>query len=190
MIYVISGTDRRESLSLKVARHIEKEIKSYRDDVELIDLCNLPLNTLHGANYKKEVPAGVSEIIQRLNHAEGIYFVVPEYNGSFPGVLKHFIDYFSYPETFEYRPVAFTGLGGRFGGLRPVEHLQQVFNYRNAFMYPERIFINNVATVVKDDKIEDEKLIKLLQKQIKGFMKFINALKTEGIDANSVNSKK
>src|SRR5690606_28661466 len=124
MIYVIAGTNRRESTSLKVARYIEKEIKSYRDDVELIDLCTLPLEELHACNYAKEKPKGIAEVISKLNQAEGLYLVVPEYNGSFPGILKYFIDHFSYPDTFEYRPVAFTGLGWRWGGLRPVEHLQ------------------------------------------------------------------
>lgn len=190
MIYVISGTNRKNSVSLKVARWIENEIRSLGNAVEIIDLASLPLEVLHAGNYEKEKPTGISEVIAKLNKAEGLYFVVPEYNGSFPGILKYFIDYFSYPETFEYRPVAFTGLGWRWGGLRPVEQLQQVFNYRNAFIYPERIFINNAPNIVQDNAINDESITKLLQKQIKGFMKFIHALKTEGIDANSVNSKK
>jgi chromate reductase, NAD(P)H dehydrogenase (quinone) len=112
-------------------------------------------------------------------------FVVPEYNGSFPGVLKMFIDYWKYPETFEFRPVAFVGLGTRWGGLRPVEHLQQVFGYRNAFVFPHRVFVSNVHSALKDGKFIDPMINDLLKTQARDFVKFIHALKHQGLDANS-----
>ena len=86
-------------------------------------------------------------LIDRIDRAEGLYLICPEYNGSYPGVIKTFIDYWSYPKSFEKRPVCFTGLGGVFGGLRPVEHLQQIFGYRNAFIFPERVFLQNVCRI-------------------------------------------
>ena len=46
-----------------------------------------------------------------------------------------------FPESFEKRPVCFTGLGaGIWGALRPVEQLQAIFGYRNAYLFPERVF--------------------------------------------------
>ena len=49
-------------------------------------------------------------------------FVVPEYNGSLPGVLKHFIDCWKYPESFHHRPVCYVGISSSgSGGLRPGE---------------------------------------------------------------------
>lgn len=190
MIYIISGTNRKDSKTFETAKIVQKEFKTLGQETLIINLCDLPLETLHTANYGKSVPPMIADVVQNLNKSDGIFIVTPEYNGSFPGILKYFIDYFSYPETFEYRPVAFVGLGWRWGGLRPVEHLQQVFNYRNAFIYPERVFIQNAPTVIADGELKDESTLKLLQKQAKGFIKFIDALKSQGIDANSVNSKK
>lgn len=190
MIYIISGTNRKNSKTFEVSQIVQRELKSLGRDVQIVDLCEIPMDALHAADYGKSVPPQISEIINSLNQSEGLYFVIPEYNGSFPGVLKYFIDYFSYPETFEFRPVAFTGLGWRFGGLRPVEHLQQVFNYRNAFIYPERLFIQNAPNVVQNTTIGDEKLMEVLKRQVLGFSKFIDALKSQGLDANSVNQRK
>lgn len=190
MIYIISGTNRKNSKSLEVAQLVQKEFSQVGKETHIIDLCDLPFDTLHTANYGANVPPKIADIVKLLNKAEGLYLVVPEYNGSFPGVLKYFVDYFSYPETFEYRPVAFTGLGWRFGGLRPVEHLQQVFNYRNAFVYPDRLFIQNAPNVVQNGAIGDEKQVQVLKRQVAGFVKFVDALKSHGLDANSVNQRK
>jgi chromate reductase len=189
MIYIISGTNRKDSKTLEVSKIVQREFNAIGKETVIIDLCELPFDTLHTANYGKDVPPMFADIIQKLNKSDGIFLVTPEYNGSFPGILKYFIDYFSYPETFDSRPVAFVGLGWRWGGLRPVEHLQQVFNYRNAFVFPERIFISNAPNVVADGELKDENCYKLLQKQVNGFIKFIEALKSQGLDANSKNKK-
>lgn len=186
MIYIISGTNRKGSTTFEVSKIVQREFKNAGQETHIIDLCELPFDTLHTANYGKNIPPMIADVVANLNKADGIVMVVPEYNGSYPGILKYFIDYFSYPETFEYRPVAFIGLGWRFGGLRPVEHLQQVFNYRNAFVFPERIFISNAPKVVIDGELKDENCFMLLQRQAKGFIKFVQALKTQGLDANSV----
>jgi NAD(P)H-dependent FMN reductase len=83
--------------------------------------------------------------------------------------------------------VCFIGLGGLFGGLRPVEHLQQVLGYRNAFIFPQRIFLQNIFTNLKDGEITDSLLKSLLVKQAEDFQKFVLALEAVGLDANSIN---
>ena len=104
---------------------------------------------------------------------------MPEYNGGAPGVLKYFIDLLPFPESFEGRPVAFTGVAaGMFGALRPVEQLQQIFGYRNAYIYPNRVFIAGVHEVLTEDgKLTDEKLQLRLASQARGFAAFIRSLK-------------
>jgi len=113
--------------------------------------------------------------------------VTPEYNGSMPGVLKYFIDHLKFPESFEYRPVCFVGLSaGMFGGLRPVEHLQQIFGYRNAFIFPERVFIMNSHKVIDGQgQVQDEMVKNLLVQQATHFRQFTKALSDAKLDANS-----
>ena len=183
MIYIISGTDRPNSNSLKVSKCIQNIYKAIDVETEIINLESLPIHELNGSMYGKELPAGVREKINLIDDADGLIMVVPEYNGSFPGVLKYFMDFWSYPKSYEYRPVCFVGLGGMWGGLRPVEHLQGVFGYRNSFMFPDRIFIRDVWNVLKNDAIEDKTIKELLELQAAGFAKFVKSLKSSKLHA-------
>jgi NAD(P)H-dependent FMN reductase len=184
MIEIIAGTDRQNSLTSKIAQMLLADYRALQVPAEMIDLSLLDFKELAGANYKTR-PGQFSEAVERVTRAEGVVMVVPEYNGSFPGALKLFIDYWRYPDTFENRPFAFVGLGTRWGGLRPVEHLQQVLGYRNGYIFPNRVFISHVKNIFKDGKIQDQLVDELLKTQSRDFIKFIRALKDEGLDANS-----
>lgn len=185
MKYIIAGTDRPQSTTLKLAHYIQRIYKNLGESVEIIDLVQVKEH-LHSGPVYSNSKAGLSAVVDKVNQSEGLIVVCPEYNGSMPGVLKYFIDHLKYPDSFEFRPVCFVGLGGLFGGLRPVEHLQQVFGYRNAFIYPERIFMINVNKVVSaEGEVTDETMKQLLQKQAEGFQKFCKALSSHKLDANS-----
>lgn len=190
MKLIISGTNRPNSRSLQVSQLVQNLYQQEGEKVELLDLSQMPYEELTGSQYGSKNMAGVwGEAITKVNKADGLVIVVPEYNGSMPGALKYFIDHWIYPESFEARPVCFIGLGGTFGGLRPVEHLQQVFNYRNGYVFPMRIFMFNVWNILKDGKITDANLSQLLHQQVVGFQKFVKALKSEKLDANSLPPK-
>jgi chromate reductase, NAD(P)H dehydrogenase (quinone) len=185
MIEIISGTDRPYSNTIKVAKYVLELYRATGADVELLDLSALKFEDVAGGDYHK-APAGTfGEAVARVTRADGLVLVVPEYNGSYPGALKLFIDYWKYPLTFESRPMAFIGLGLRWGGLRPVEHLQQVMGYRNAFLFPNRVFLTNIKDAFKDGKIADKMIDDLLKVQSRDFLKFVAALKSQGLDANS-----
>lgn len=62
---------------------------------------------------------------QRIAASDAFIVVAPEYNHSYPGELKVFIDRFR--EEWQAKPVAFVSYGGISGGLRAVEHLRGVF---------------------------------------------------------------
>jgi NAD(P)H-dependent FMN reductase len=62
---------------------------------------------------------------RRIAASDAFIVVTPEYNHSYPGELKVFIDRFR--EEWHAKPVAFVSYGGISGGLRAVEHLRGVF---------------------------------------------------------------
>lgn len=185
MIEVVAGTDRPNSNTIKVARYVTELFRQQNVGVNLIDLHALDLADVAEGDYWKGARGAYKEAVDRITNAEGVVCVVPEYNGSFPGALKLFIDYWKYPDTFENRPIALVGLGGRWGGLRPVEHLQQVFGYRNAYVFPHRVFINNIKEVFKDGQPSDPMIEDLLKILARDFLKFITALRGQGLDAFS-----
>jgi NAD(P)H-dependent FMN reductase len=101
--------------------------------------------------------------------------VIPEYNGSFPGVLKLFIDMLKFPESFEGKPVAYVGVAsGQWGALRAVEQLQLIFGYRNAHSYPRRVFIAGVHDkFTAEGAFNDPELLRRLEEQAGGFRAFV-----------------
>ncbi|MNK08095.1 FMN-dependent NADPH-azoreductase [compost metagenome] len=187
MKYIIAGTDRPDSNTLKVAHYIQRIYKNLGEDVGVIDLREVKEHLHTGPHYGKDNETeGIKLYLEQVKNSDGLIIVCPEYNGSMPGILKYFIDHFRFPESFEFRPVCFVGLGGIFGGLRPVEHLQQVFGYRNSFIYPERVFMMNVWKVIsKEGDVQDEMLKQLLNQQASGFQKFTKALADHKLDANA-----
>lgn len=189
MKYIISGTDRTDSNSFKISLIIQKIYKDLGEEVEIIDLREVKEHLHTGPHYGNATEA-LSISVNKVAGADGLIVVCPEYNGSMPGVLKYFIDHMKFPDSFEYRPVCFVGLGGMFGGLRPVEHLQQIFSYRNAFMFPLRVFVMNVWTAMKNGEIQDPKLLDLFVAQAKGFQAFTKALQVAKLDANSYLAQK
>lgn len=186
MKYIIAGTDRPDSNTLKIAKYVQSLYSSLGEDVEIIDL-RIAKEHLHADLQYGKQSEGMKPYLEKIVESDGLVVICPEYNGSMPGVLKYFIDHLKFPESFEYRPVCFVGIGsGAFGGLRPVEHLQQVFGYRNAFIFPERVFVMNAHKVINAaNEVTDPLLQDLFLRQAKGFQKFSKALADAKLDANS-----
>jgi len=177
LILIIAGTNRPGSNALKVARTLEKHYTSAGVEAEVYALEEMPPEIFHPTSYATK-PAAWTSVQQRVLGAAGLHVVTPEYNGSFPGVLKYFVDMLKFPESFERKPVAFVGeAAGVWGGLRAVEQMQLVFGYRNAHVYPDRVFITAVHTKFDDaGNLIDADIDKRLSDQASGFAKFVGTL--------------
>jgi chromate reductase, NAD(P)H dehydrogenase (quinone) len=177
MITVIVGTNRPGSNTRKVARHIEEFYAELKVPLHVLDLAQLPPEIFSPASYA-EKPKSFLPFAEAVLKSDGLHVVTPEYNGSFAGVLKYFIDMLKFPESFERRPVCFTGLSaGIWGALRPVEQLQTIFGYRNAHIYPERVFLPGIGNSLDDQgRLKNPELLERLRKQAEGFVGFVERL--------------
>jgi chromate reductase len=64
------------------------------------------------------------------------------------------------------------------GALRPVEQLQMIFGYRNAFLYPERVFMPKINDLLDaNGQLKDSELRERLKTQAAGFVQFVDNLK-------------
>jgi NAD(P)H-dependent FMN reductase len=95
----------------------------HRVDVEfdVIDLADVNVPMTFG-------PAAAHSIAserERVGRADAFVVITPEYNHSYPAVLKQFIDLIK--AEWQAKPVSFVSYGGMSGGLRAVEHLRNVF---------------------------------------------------------------
>ena len=177
MITLIVGTNRPGSNTRKVARHLEEIYATLKAPLHVLDLAQLPPEIFSPASYAQK-PKSFLPFSDAILKSAGLHVVTPEFNGSVPGVLKYFIDMLKFPESFEKRPVCFTGLGaGIWGALRPVEQLQAIFGYRNAFLYPERVFLPRINELLDDAGwLKDPELLERLRVQAEGFVDFVERL--------------
>ena len=172
-ILIVSGTNRPNSTTLRIARRVEEHYREARIPAELYDLQDLPPEVFSPDAYKNKPPA-FQAVQEKVLESAGLHVVVPEYNGSFPGVLKYFIDLLKFPDSFDRKPVAFVGIAsGMWGGLRAVEQMQMVFGYRHAHAYPERVFISDVhRKISQEGLLIDADIDARLAQQVRGFAQF------------------
>ena len=178
-INILSSTDRPNSNAMKVSRYAER-ILADNADTKIISLEDYPLQDVAGGKYGK-TPESVEEFNQEFLDADGFLFVIPEYNGGFPGVLKVFVDYLPFPKSMYRVPVSLIGeAAGAFGALRPVEQFEQILSYRNAHIFPEKMLIQQVNNTFDEEKgLKSEKLQELLLKQLSDFPAFVESIKQE-----------
>lgn len=117
-IPVILGTTRRGRMSFPVARLLTQEVARRPGvEAELIDIGQLPLPT-------DDAGAGIKnpDLSAKLNRADALVLVSPEYNHSFPGLLKHVLD--AYLEEYIHKAVGIVGVSaGPLGGSRGIQNL-------------------------------------------------------------------
>jgi chromate reductase len=178
MISLIVGTNRPGSNTRKVAAQLEEIYAGLKVPLRVIDLAQLPPEIFSPASYA-EKPKSFQPFADAVLQSDGLHVVTPEYNGGIPGILKYFIDMLKFPESFERRPVCFTGLAaGIWGALRPVEQLQAIFGYRNAYLYPERVFLPQINNLLDaSGRLKDAELAGRLKAQAGGFTDFVERLK-------------
>ena len=177
MISLLIGTNRPGSSSRKIGARLEAIYEGLGASINVIDLADLPAEIFASESYA-EKPASFAPFSRAVLDSDGLVVITPEYNGGMPGVLKYFIDMLPFPESFERRPVCFVGCAaGMWGALRPVEQLQQIFGYRNAFIFPERVFIPGVMNALNEEgELTDEKIAGRLADQAREFLEFVEKL--------------
>jgi chromate reductase, NAD(P)H dehydrogenase (quinone) len=173
MILIISGTNRNNSNTLKLAKYYQKTIVEKGEEAEIIDLTQLPENFIASDMYGKR-SVEFQKTQDLVMQANKFLFVVPEYNGSFPGVLKLFIDGCKFPESFNDKKAALVGLSsGKYGNIRGIEHLTGVCNYINLHVLPLKIHIPAIHTELNEEgHLFKEDTLKFTSDQMDRFINF------------------
>lgn len=178
MIVVISGSNRPGSRTRRVAREVVRHLEAAgAPALHLVDLEVVPAEVYAPSSYGKP-PAALADHQAAILAAQGVLTVVPEYNGSFPGALKYFIDLLKFPESLRGVPAAFVGLSaGEWGGLRAVEQLEMVFKYRQANLYGRSVYVREVHKQLGEDGRLAGPIDERLAGLAKGFLEFARQVK-------------
>jgi chromate reductase len=173
MTLIISGTNRPNSNTYKLAKYYQKTLAKKGLDAQLLSLSDLPETLIFSDLYGKRSEA-FQKIQDQVTQAEKFIFVVPEYNGSFPGILKLFIDACKFPDSFQDKKVALVGLAtGKYGNIRGIEHLTGICNYINLHVLPFKIHIPAIHTELNEEgDLFKEDTLKFTNDQMDRFIKF------------------
>jgi NAD(P)H-dependent FMN reductase len=134
-VAIIACTHRPGSRTRMVAGYYQSLLAAAQVKTDLIDFQDLPHDFLFTDLFGKRSEAfGLIE--ERMKSALKWVMVLPEYNGSFPGILKLFIDALL-PATFRKKRVGLVGVSaGNFGNVRGLDQLTGILNYLQAVVLP------------------------------------------------------
>ncbi|SNT25008.1 NAD(P)H-dependent FMN reductase [Ekhidna lutea] len=174
MITIISGTNRKNSISMQVALQYQEILKSEGADSTIIDLEKLPNDFISSALYENQgTNVDFNPIRDHMKEAQKFVFIVPEYNGSFPGILKTFLDALEFPGTLKGKKCAIVGLSsGMQGAVMAMSHLTDIFNYLGMHVLANKPKLMRINGKMEAGKITDESYTKRLKDQAKAIISF------------------
>ncbi|WP_183563415.1 NADPH-dependent FMN reductase [Mucilaginibacter sp. SP1R1] len=173
MITIISSTNRPGSHTLKLAKYYQQQLQEKGTEAGLLSLTELPANLLQSDLYGKR-SAEFKVIQDIITKTDKFLFVVPEYNGSYPGVLKVFIDACTFPESFYDKKAALVGLSsGKYGNIRGIDHFTGVCHYIHLNIMPLKIHIAAINKEMDENgQLINADTLKFTNEQIDKFIKF------------------
>ncbi len=166
-IPIILGATRRGRQSVKVAKFIHARLAKFPDvETELLDLAeyNFPIME-ERLSRRDDPPPRAQEFSGKLQRADAIVIVTPEYNNGYPGVLKNALDYF----FAEYKRKPFgivTVSAGGFGGINCLAQLRLVALALGAYPIPMGFPVSKVNTSFADDGTPQDESY---EKRVAGF---------------------
>lgn len=171
MITVIAGTNRKGSAAGKLASRYAALLKEQTaEEVRLLLLEEEAQDWVHPQMYQEQ-----SESLRRIQDtymlpAAKFVFVIPEYNGSYPGYLKLFLDACSVRDikgTFRGKKAALLGVAsGRAGNLRGMDHLSGVLHYLGVWVLPSLQPVSRIGDLMDaSGSITHDETIAILTRQ-------------------------
>ncbi len=165
MYTIISGTNRIESHTEKVAAEYRRILNEKNIDSTIFSLKNV--DVLHR---NKDFQNIENEI---LFPSQKFIFIIPEYNGTFPGVLKAMIDTSEIKKAWYGKKALLTGVStGRAGNLRGMDHLSACLHYMKMNVHYNKLPISVIDKVIDKNGRLNEATLKSIDEQLNEFILF------------------
>ncbi len=172
MITVICATHLPKNQTQQVVKKYTEILKALGEVTEVFQLDDLPEGFLSQNSFSSN-HHGLDEIISsKLLPAEKLVVISPEYNGSYPGLFKAFIDV-APPSIWRGKKVALVGVAsGRAGNLRGMDHLTDVFHHLRSEVFSFKVPISRLDSLMSEGELTDEVTLKVLRQQAREFVNF------------------
>ncbi|MFZ1704134.1 MAG: NAD(P)H-dependent oxidoreductase [Saprospiraceae bacterium] len=179
MIEIISGTNRPKSRTIQISQLVESIVQQQMP-CNMIDLAELNFSsTLSEFSFDKTHNNHAVRLWQqsRLIPSNHWIIVVPEYNGSFPGILKVWIDALSTQDakdTFFGKKIGLIGVSsGRSGNVRGLDHLTSILHYLDVNVFPFKLPISSVDSLLLKNGEYHNDLISPVSDFVQKYIQFI-----------------
>lgn len=172
MITVICATHRPKNQTRQVVKKYKEILLELGYETEVFELDELPDEFLLGNTFAQE-DHGLNHIISsKIAPAEKVVVISPEYNGSYPGLFKAFLDA-APPKIWRGKKVALVGVAsGRAGNLRGMDHLTDVFHHLRAEVFSMKVPISQLDSLMEENELKDESTLEILRVQAREFGSF------------------
>ena len=173
-VVVVCGTNRADAISKEITLIYHNLLKQQGVATQVIDLVDLPHDFAFSALYGNAGRnASFNYFRELMAEAKKFVFIVPEYNGSFPGVLKTFIDGLKFPGSFKNKKCALVGLSsGVQGAGLALSHLTDIFNYCGMHVLAQKPKLAKIEANMKEGEITNKLYQTLLEEQARAFIEF------------------
>ena len=172
MITIVSASNRKENSTAHFAQHCKRLLEKKGIDYRYFSLDHLPAELTLQSIYEQEMSVFKNIADEYISPADKFLFVIPEYNGSFPGILKLFIDGI-HPSMFYDKKAGLIGISaGRAGNLRGMDHFTAILNYIQVSVMPQKLPISSIDRILNGGEIDDEASLKLLDQHIDQLIAF------------------
>jgi|SRR3954453_18864334 len=158
---VFAGSIRTDSLHRKLARAAAAELRRRGIETTLIDLRDYPMPLYDGDMESTHgLPLAAREFRNLLASHDLLVIASPEYNGSFPALLKNVIDWTSRPAAPGERPTALyrgkiaallAGSPGPGGGRRGLRHLRELLEMIGVTVIGEPVTVASASNAFGPD---------------------------------------
>jgi len=176
MILIISGTNRRESRSRAIAEIYSEFLTQAATENEVLDLHNLPRDFIFSALYENALThPEFNQIQAKIDRIAKVLFVISEYNGSFPGALKAFMDGLRYPDTFTGKKGALIGFSSNAQGAQlALSHMTDILHHLGMIVMPDKPKLPFIEELLggEDKQLRDPFYHELLQQHANRFRDF------------------
>lgn len=172
-VTVFSASNRNDNKTRIFADYCRELLEKEGSEVRFYSLEDLPSEVTHQSIYTHPGNPLQGIVDKFIAPSDRMVFVFPEYNGSFPGILKIFIDAI-HPEHFYGKKAALVGISaGRSGNVRGMDHLTNILNYLKVEVYSNKLPISVIGQLINgQDELTDQVTKELLGQQMTGFLKF------------------
>lgn len=188
-ILFIVGSFRKDSFNRKLAKVVEEMLKDHYH-ITYLDFKDLPymnqdieINGQHVAgNEQQLIP--VERVRQEIINANGIWVFTPEYNRSYPGLLKNLFDWlsrpmdvsnFANPTAAQGKKITVSGAGGKNKTASCREKLNELLKYMkmNVMTEPQVGIELGMEAWVKGEFHLTEEQLNQIKEQADKFAEFI-----------------